>query len=239
MKTIWNVIAMFVFVHVVAGVILIAWLRQSDRLNMDRLTAVRDIFETTITQQQIQGDQAKQLSDQASSRRRDLARLQSIESGPLSVASRLEVDRAAQELALASLQRYKDDIQVLRDQIEQGKRKLQSEQERINAQKKQLDDQIQRRKEQQESVDFRRTVKMFEQVKPKQAKKMFQELLARNRQDQVVTYLAAMSQRKAATVLKQFKEPAEIVQATELLERLRARGIRMQPQPDAKEGTRS
>jgi hypothetical protein len=40
-----------------------------------------------------------------------------------------------------------------------------------------------------------------------------------------VDYLAAMQMRKAAGVLKEFKTPQEVAQASELLELLRRRGV--------------
>jgi len=239
LRTLWNVIAIFVVIHAVASLVLLGWLGCSDRLTWDRVAAVCDMFMMSVTQQNADAALATAVAEQALERKRELTRIQSLDTGPLSVASRLEVDRAAQELALASLQRYKDDMGVFRNQIDQGKRELEAQQRKVMAAKKQLDEDMQRREELQNNADFRKTVRMYEQIKPKQAKKMFQELLTRRRQDQVVTYLAAMNQRKAVMVLKQFKDPDEIVQATELLERLRSRGININAFPSAKEGTKS
>ena len=58
---------------------------------------------------------------------------------------------------------------------------------------------------------------------PKQAKAVFQELLTAGGEKQVVSYLSAMEERKAAKVLKEFKLPNEIDQAAMLIEQLRQR----------------
>jgi hypothetical protein len=58
---------------------------------------------------------------------------------------------------------------------------------------------------------------------------MMQQLLAQGETELVVEYLAAMQVRIAAKVLGSFETPAEIAQATELVERLRVRGIEPMP----------
>ena len=66
---------------------------------------------------------------------------------------------------------------------------------------------------------------LLQSQKPKQAKAILQTLLTEGHQDQVVDYLAAMQERKAAKVLAAFKTPQEVVQATALVEALRQRGM--------------
>ena len=75
--------------------------------------------------------------------------------------------------------------------------------------------------------DFKNAVKMVEQLKPKQAKDLFVNLINQQQVGQVTEYLAAMNLRKAGSVLKEFKEPAEIAMATDLIERLRQRGVNL------------
>ena len=76
-----------------------------------------------------------------------------------------------------------------------------------------------------EDKDFQQTVKMYQQLKAKQVKQIFQQLLAQGMTGQVVEYLAAMQIRKAAAVIREFKSPNEVVQAANLLQSLRERGL--------------
>ena len=73
---------------------------------------------------------------------------------------------------------------------------------------------------------------MYEKIQAKQAKAMMTQLVALGQagEIQVVDYLAAMNERKAAEILGQFKDEREIPLATRLIERLRTRGI--DPLPD-------
>ena len=73
--------------------------------------------------------------------------------------------------------------------------------------------------------DFQQTVQVYQQLKAKQVKQIFQQLLSQDMADHVVEYLAAMQVRKAAAVIREFKSPAEVVQAADLLQSLRERGL--------------
>ncbi|MEM8495768.1 MAG: hypothetical protein AAF663_10320, partial [Planctomycetota bacterium] len=70
-------------------------------------------------------------------------------------------------------------------------------------------------------------VQTLEQLKGRQAKEMLQVLLDRDQQELVVDYLAAMNLRKSAGILKEFKGAEEAVQAMDIVEALRERGIQV------------
>lgn len=70
---------------------------------------------------------------------------------------------------------------------------------------------------------FRKAVKLLENVPAKQAKEWILELVRSGEPDQAVSYLDAMSSFKATGLLKAFKGEEEQKVATDLLERLRQR----------------
>ena len=82
------------------------------------------------------------------------------------------------------------------------------------------------RDEQQRRVDeqFLKAVRQLESIPPKQAKQVIEELVSGNAMDIAVSYLDAMDARAAKKLLSEFKAPAEIALATQLLERLRTLG---------------
>ena len=230
MKTAWSVINAFLVIHVLAALFLVAYLGASGRLSRTRITSVYEIFKPTLDQESQEQEMSAQIVGEA---QRQLVRLKAVEAGPHSAAARLQTDRQAQEVAAAQLDRYKADIAALRSHIETHKQRLNQQKQSLELERKALDDQIKRHQTQQRDSDFQRALQMYERVKPKQAKQMFQALLQQNQVEQVLEFLAAMNARKAAAILGQFKSPAEIDQATMLLEQLRARGI----QPPKKVGS--
>jgi len=225
MRTLWSVFKIFLVVHLFAAAAFLFWLRYSERLDKQRLRGMYEMFRMSIPEEKAGIELAKAEEAMKQQRAYELARLESMEKGPKSVQSRLTADRQTQQVAAAKLDRFRADVATLMVQIEEGKRIVKEKEGEVEALKKELQAQMQTQDEQQRDRDFQMTVKMYEQLKPKQAKEMFQELVASGESDQVVEFLAAMNIRKAGAILKQFKDPDEIVQATALLQMLRSRGV--------------
>gem|GEM_PF-3776192 len=70
---------------------------------------------------------------------------------------------------------------------------------------------------------FKKTVGLYESIKPAQAKDMLRALLDQGQEAQVVAYLNAMASRAASNIMKQFKDDPAL--AAGLLERLRKFGL--------------
>jgi hypothetical protein len=121
--------------------------------------------------------------------------------------------------------RLQDERQMLASQLEQTTSRMESNADTLQQQRaawqKDMADSAQRKGEAQ----FMQVVKQFEQIPPKQAKKMLETLVTQKDIDQAVAYLAAMNPRAASKVLREFKTDSEVALATELLERLRTRGL--------------
>lgn len=124
---------------------------------------------------------------------------------------------------------------MLAQQLEQATQQMESQAEELK--REQSNSRSSRATDAQKRGDeqFLRAVKQLEQVPAKQAKKILETLVAGKNVDQAVAYLDAMNPRAAAKVLREFKTDAEIPLATELLERLRTRGVSeaMTPSPSA------
>lgn len=225
MKMGWLVISIFVFVHVLAAALFVGWLGYSGRLSEQRLQAVHDLFTLTIEQEQDQVDQAELIAAEAQEKHEQLVRLRASEDGPRHIESRLENIRQSEAVALARLDRYRADVTAMRVQIDQGKQFLATQQKQIATERQQYLDNRQRHQDQQRSADFRKTVRMFEHMKPELVKQLFGKLLDDGQIQRVVTYLAAMNLRKATKVLSEFKEPQEIAMGVKLLEMLRKGGF--------------
>ena len=225
LRALWTAISILLLLNVVLLLGFVLWLRTSGRLNGERIDQIREMLAVTVEQEKAQQEEAKALEEQAQEKAMELARLESVSDGPISLADRLTIQQERDEVALLRLDRLHKDIEGLQAQLELTKRQLSKQQEELGTKQKAFDEAVQQQVELETDENFQQTVSMYEKLKPKQAKQMFQDLLSQDRSGQVVEYLAAMQLRKAAAVLKEFKTPREISQATDLLQRLRERGI--------------
>lgn len=202
-----------------------AWLYASGRLSEARLWEVVDIFRKTIEQEEADRLAAEKEIAEQERRARTAARLERVGDGLTRIDNRLAMQKLADEVAMQRVARLERTIQDLRrtldarmEQVREAKAALDVEREAFEKAKQAYMDRM-------TDEHFQQAVALYENVPSKQAKEMFMQLIERGGQEQVVDYLIAMQQRKAAAVLKQFKEEDEAPIVTALLERLRVRGV--------------
>ncbi|MEX0776174.1 MAG: hypothetical protein WD042_10745 [Phycisphaeraceae bacterium] len=186
---------------------------------------VVDAFRQTKEQEAAEEAAAAELAKRAEHQAEQTTRMLSVASGPVSVEDRISADERDREMMNQRLERMDRDRQDLLRQLQLLRDVLEKKQAQLDAQEKAFAQALEAERNKAQDRDFQLTVQMYEQIKPAQAKQIFQELAARGKTEQVVDYLAAMQLRKASAVLKEFKQPEEIVQATDLLQKLRTRGV--------------
>ena len=237
MKSIWTAVAVVLMVNFLAMAGGAVWLYGSGRLNEDRVTRLTAIFTPTIAEEEKakQDEEEKKKKEEAEAR--EIARLQRVADGPNELTAKIAEDQEKDEIALQRYERLKRDISDLKRTNELAQRLLADERTKLEAERKAFQAILDAEKKKRSDEDFKQAVKMYEQLKAKQAKEMFVQLLATNQTDQVLDYLAAMQLRKAAAVLKEFKTPAEVAQATDIVQRLRQRGVELQPEPTSAKPT--
>lgn len=203
------------------------WLYADGRLDRDRVDQVVNLFSMKVADEAAakQVEEAKKQRDAEAAR--EAARLERVADGPAQLAQKIAEDQEKDEIALQRLERLKRDIQDLQRTNELARRLLVDERAKLDVERKAFQDALAAETKNREDKDFKQAVSMYEQLRAKQAKEMFQQLMAQKKSDQVLEYLAAMQMRKAAAVLKEFKTPAEVAQATELVQRLRERGVNL------------
>lgn len=225
MKSLLWSITFLVLIHLLAAAIFAGWLWQSGRVNTERLSAAVDIFRLTIAEEQAQEEEAARLEAEAREMAERAARLEAVADGPRTLQDRLAIEERADELAIHRLDRLQRETTDLKRQIARAKELIAEQKAELDAERKAFDEFVAATTQRMQDDDFQMAVAMYEQLKPRQAKQMFQQLIAEGRTDEVVDYLAAMQLRKAAGVLKEFKTPPEIEQATMLIQRLSERGV--------------
>lgn len=221
----WYAMLILLFLHLFVVVGFGTWLYTSGRLNKERLAAVYDMFKPTIAEQEAEEQRLAKEIEAEKFKQEEAIRLKKAGDGPITLSDRMaerrEVDEGTQ-LKLDRLERAKLDIQ---GQIARAQASLDEKAAKLAKDRAAFDEHIAERTEKLASDDFNQAVALLSAQKPKQAKAMLQTMLADGEQERVVDYLAAMQNRIAAKVLAEFKDPAEVAQATELVNALRMRGV--------------
>jgi hypothetical protein len=223
-KALWNALAIVLLLNALGLLALAAYLHNDGRLSTQRLRDTAAIFALTLEQQQQQEQAAAQQAALETERAVRQEHLRLVADGPVSTRAQIERDHQAEELALLRVQRLREEIHVLQRQLEMARQTVARHKAEHEAQKAAWEQSIADEMQRREDEDFQTTVELYQRLKPAQAKDMFLQLIAAGQSDQIVAYLAAMQQRKAAAVLREFKAPEEIPVAAELLEELRRRG---------------
>lgn len=225
MKTLRAGLLLLLVLHLLAAAGFAAWLGTSGRLSRGRLKQTANLFKLTVAEEARQTDLAQKLEEETRAKAEDAARLERVGQGPPPLAERLAGDEQRQEIALQRVERMQREKEDLVRQLQAAKDLIAKQQADLEGQRREFAEARAAEVKLRDDRDFRQAVEMYEQLRPKQAKEMFQDLLRKKQEPQVVDYLAAMQLRKAAAVLKEFKTPEEVAQATGLVQRLRARGV--------------
>lgn len=220
----WALGLLLVF-HLLAAVAFVGWMGASGRIDRQRLKTVVATFELTIDEQKRQEDQAAELEKQLEQQAKQAARLEAVAAGPRTSEDRLAAATKADEIARLRLERIQRETGDIRRNVAEALVRLADQKADLDAERQAFQKLVAKQSGQLRDEAFEQAVQMVEQLKAKQAKQFFLQLMDQGQTDQVVQYLAAMQLRKAGAVLKQFKEDDEITQATVLLEMLRKRGI--------------
>jgi len=230
MRSFRKAVALALIVNALALAGAAGWLWSTGRLSRDRIERTREIFHLTLAQEKQDQDNADKLAEEAKAKALDVARLESVAAnGAVSLSQRLNSEQRADDLATQRVERLQRDIADLRQQLVHAKDLLARQKSELEAQRKSFEERVARQNSLSRQDDFQQAVKTYEQLEPEQVKAMFQTLIKDGKVQDVIDYLAAMQMRKAAAVLKEFKSPEEIPTATDLIQRLRDRGLTNPP----------
>ena len=224
-RTLWNVFALLLLIHLLATAGFVLWLRGSGRLDQARLSQVVALFKTTIADEQAAQEAARQEELEQQQQRGELARLEEVADGPTTVGDRLRNRQEDDEVALQKLEMTERAMAILRKNIENAGSDLARQQAAAEQERRAFEQRMAARLEVLADENFQQAVSVYESLKPDQAKAMLLELIEQGEEDQVIEYLAAMQLRKSAKVLSQFEAGAEAKVASRLIEGLRLRGL--------------
>ncbi len=227
MRSAWNTVSFLAVVHILALAMFAGWLVYTQRLDRERLNAVRDLFALTTVEARTAREEAakaaqrQRLNEQALTPRATGGSAQGVR-----VAARVQeqTDQMQERLAV--------EASMLRRQLAQREEDLARREAEFEVRQQAWERFRQAEIERRTSEQFAQTVKQLESVPPKQGKRIIVELITAGKMDQAVTYLDAMAPRATTKVLREFKTDQETRLATELLERLRTFGLEAGTDPE-------
>ncbi|MFW5699167.1 MAG: hypothetical protein ACOCYN_04855 [Planctomycetota bacterium] len=216
-------VVMAVNLLLLAGVV--AWLGATGRLSRERVQQVVAIFEPTLEQQQQAEAEAARQAELDKQKQVEVARLEQAAQGSQTLQQRLAEQDTRSQMNALIVDRLKAESAAIRQRLEMSKQTVTQLTEQLEEQRAAMEAYVAQREAQRTDEDFQQAVAFYEQMKPKQAKASFLDLIGEGRSESVIDYLSAMQPRKAGAVMREFKDEQEIAIATDLLQQLRSRGI--------------
>jgi alanyl-tRNA synthetase len=232
MRTILTAFTLVLVINVLALGALAGWLGASGRLSKDRLRDVVAVFNQTIEAESQLAVEAEQADLEAQALAERALRMEQVAGGPVTPEARLESIQVVDDKTRALLERQKVEANALKRQLDAQQRLIEEKIAELDEKQQAFDAAIASKVEEMQSEDFKEAIAMLEGISPKQAKGVLQQWLNDGGQEQVVDYLSAMEERKAAKVLKEFKLPNEVAQAATLIEKLRLRTDQFKEEAD-------
>lgn len=231
MKTIWSVITILAIAHMLSLIGFIGYLAGTDRLNRDRIDAVRAIFVPTIAE-----DAASAAEEEASNETGDDADPLLLSTDSTAGESGHERPGAGSEDRYKRLQtvddllrerqlRFEKDREHLKQTLEEENRKLQKGWDDLHAEQAAFQRELDRQRSLREDEQFQKMVGILKGLSGKELKGKFDAFLADGNMDLVIDVLDAFDSRTAQKVMKEYKSDEENALAAELLRRLKDRGL--------------
>lgn len=217
MKSLWSVVSFLAVVHLLALLGFLGWMYGSDRLSLERVRTVRELFAMTMTDEKMQKEEQER--ETTVNPERDSSMFQ------MSSTRQIELLTDVQRQELLATQRMKDESEMHARQFSLLNQKIASEREEFEEERRRWEEATGADRERKTNEQFTQTVIQYESLPAKQGKQVLIELINIGNREQAVAYLDAMKPRATSKILKEFKSPEEIILAAELLEELRIFGL--------------
>jgi len=225
-KLLWPAIAIVAVANLITLVGFIGFLKFSDRLNRERIDAIRTILATTITQEQ------KQAKENEKAAQAQLALAQKEAETDLANAgaeARNEQFRTIEQTQQDLVSRARGDQQAILQLLTLRLAEVERREAELTILKKDITDAIERDRKRAKDAQFQKTVSLLAGLKPEDLKAKIDVYLADERYDFVVDLLDALPARSASKLLSLYADDTENRLAANLLLRLKDRGTGVAP----------
>lgn len=221
MKSLWTVVTVLAIANLLAIIGFVGWLNATGRVSRERVDAVRGIFVSTVEQEKAA---LAEVEAQREAEAIEEAKAARLAQPPIGSAERLRQRREGEEVALHTKQRLEDELLALQTFLVRENERLLAWEKELASRQAAMEAEQLRIRETTGSDQFKKALATLSGVKPAEAKSILAELLAQEKQDEVVSYLDAIEERARSRILAEFNKTDPRL-AADLLERLRTRGI--------------
>jgi hypothetical protein len=239
MKTIWKVMSVLAIANLLALVGFGGWLKASDRLSMDRVRTIREVFTETLSDQIAREEQEEK--DRAEEQRlADLAAKEAAGGEPIRAETRLVMLDELEQEGSARLARMQREMDVLKRMLAEQQQRLDADIATLERDRAAFDAERDRIRQVEGDDQFKIAVGAFSEVKSDMAKSMLAQIMTGTTIDgsdgkaQVVSYLNAMDSDVRSKIIEEFADDDPAL-AADLLERLRTYGLLAQATEDSGE----
>ncbi|NJL32149.1 MAG: hypothetical protein HC898_11295 [Phycisphaerales bacterium] len=142
MKNLWNILSVLLLLHIIFLVAGGLWLRQSDRLDKNRVKQVIALFTPTLAEDRVKAEELIKAEEESARQKEEAVRLASVSKGPLTAEDRVVTDDQEEELLRQRLQRLDRERQDLLRQIEMAKSALSQQKTQLDEQRTAFDKQV-------------------------------------------------------------------------------------------------
>jgi len=220
LRSLWTILTTVALVNLLALGGFAGWLVASHRLDRDRLERIRAMLAETIEEEQArlaEEEQQQQAALKAAQEEEERRK------SPVAAVGRLQLAAEVSELVQEDLERARKEQEALKRALAIERAALERDRAQFLAERNAFETMRKQIEAAERDEQFKKTIRLYESIKPAQAKDMLLALLSQGQTVQVVAYLNAMSSRAAAKIIKQFKDDPAL--AADLLERLRSFGL--------------
>lgn len=221
MKTVWNVIAILAFAHVLAMGAVVGWLLNSGRLNADRAEQIQAIFSETVAEQTAREIAERQQADAEAEQARSEAVLAA---PPVTASEALAVRLEASELDRQRIERLRREVEDLQRSVRRERQLLDEAVATFEKERTEFQEMREQIAEREGDAQFQKAVITYEGMKAKETAAAFRELIDGGEPDRVVDYLNAMEDRSRVKIMTEITKD-EPALAAQLLEALSVRGV--------------
>lgn len=246
MNRVWTVIGVVALANLLAIGGFLGWLRASDRLNMERAKAVREMFVRTVAQDKAEAEKLVREGKEKEAASLAAAKATRL---PLTASEQLAAKVEVTEIDRQRIVALRAEVESLQAQLAKEREALAAERAALEAERAAYRAEAKRNDELAGSEQFKRTLSVLQSLKPTEAKAALKEMMSAGASrapngtpaapgrgepapagggiSTVVGYLNAMDDRQRGKVMSEFlKDDPRL--AAELLERLRTLGLSAQ-----------
>ncbi|XHC24532.1 MAG: hypothetical protein ACFHWZ_10700 [Phycisphaerales bacterium] len=220
-RSAWLVVSTIAVANLLAILGFVGWLVSSDRLTLDRLEEIRAMVAPTVAEQ-LEADRAAE--SEAESERARLEDGGNLGAVPISAKDRLNILREVDEVSRQRFERMERETRDLQRQLQAELDAIAAEREALEKTRDAFETRRAEIAELEQSKQFKRALQLYESSKSDVAANMFQSLIDRGNEEDVVSYLNAMKPMSAKKIIEEF-EQRDPALAARLLEGVRTYGL--------------